>query len=212
MTLIIEVTSTNFEKGIEIAVNFLREGRLIIYPTETCYGLGGDALSESVVKKVFEAKGREFNKPIHVLVSDFKMAKEIAYFNRLADELTKRFWPGPLTIVLPVKPTVPRILTAGLNKIGLRVSSNQLATEIVKSFGKPITATSANLSGYPEPYTVTEALKYLTGRADLALDYGKLPKVKPSTIVDLSEEEIKILREGPISREEIYSIFKNRFT
>lgn len=170
---------------IEQAVDVLMKDGLIIYPTDTLYGLGADALSDEAVERVFEAKGRDFCKPISIAVSDPDMISCVAYVDDIAEEFLNRFMPGPVTLVLKARRILPGILTAGTGLIGIRYPAHDIALEIISRFDSPITATSANVSGGPDPSTINDALV----PHDLAIDAGVLPGT-PSTVVDLVNRDI----------------------
>jgi len=172
-------------KEIEKAIQVLRKDGLIVYPTDTLYGLGADALSEEAVHKVFEAKGREYHKPISIAVSDSDMIAAVAYVDEIAEAFIERFMPGPITIVIKARSILPPLLTAGTNLIGIRYPAQDVALEIISRFDSPITATSANLSGSPSPVTINDALV----PHDFAIDVGAL-RGTPSTVVDLVTKEI----------------------
>ncbi len=190
-------------KAIAKAAAAIRGGGLVVYPTETVYGLGADARSDEAVAKVFAAKVRPLESPISIAVGSAKMARKVAELTPAAEALLKKFTPGPLTIVLKAKPTVSRLLTSSTGKVGIRVPNHPAALRLIESVGGPITTTSANVSGSPPPATVKEALGQLGERVDLALDAGRCELRTPSTVVDLSTKHLKILREGPITGEDI---------
>lgn len=176
----------------------------IVFPTETCYGLGVDATSVKAVKKLYCLKGRDFKKPVHVVVSSRAMAKLYVKWSEAADRLAKAFWPGSLTLVLPVKKSNPalRLLTAGKGFLGVRMPKHPVPLSLVRKLKKPITATSANLSGRPECYSlaeVREQFKRKKLKPDILIDGGRLKKVKPSTVVKISEGGVELLRAGPVS-------------
>ncbi|MBI4653358.1 threonylcarbamoyl-AMP synthase [Candidatus Kuenenbacteria bacterium] len=189
---------------IQKAVEILKNGGIIIYPTDTCYGIGVDATNKEAIKKLISLKGRDFKKPISVIVKNFKMAQEIGEFNSQAEKIFKKNLPGPLTLIVKKKKNVyqlPNILTANKSKIGIRMPNNKIALELVKKFNKPITTTSANISNKPECYSKQEILKQFKKNIkniDLILDTGKLPKTKPSTVIEIIGKKLKILRQGPI--------------
>jgi len=194
-------------KTIQKAIEILKNGGIIIYPTDTCYGIGVDATNRKAIKKIIALKGRDFKKPISVIVKNFKMAQEIGEFNSQAKKLFKKNLPGPLTLIIKKKKSIyqlPNILTAKKREIGIRMPNNKIALELVKKFNKPITTTSANISNKLECYSKQEILKQFKKNIrniDLILDIGKLPKIKPSTIIEIIGEKIKILRPGPIKIE-----------
>ena len=184
------------------AASAIRAGGLVVYPTETVYGLGADASSNKAVEKIFALKGRKAEKPIPIAVNSIDMARQIAELTPAAEVLFK-FLPGPLMIIVKVKPNVSKLITAGTGKVGLRVPDHPVALKLIDFVGGPITSTSANLSGKPAPLTVKEALEQLGGKVDIALDAGKCKLGVPSTVVDATTRKLKILRKGPISEEKI---------
>lgn len=189
---------------IKQAAEVLKAGGLVVYPTDTAYGLGGNALDKKVIKKVYEIKGRDFTKPTHVIVRNWQMIEQLCYPNKLAKKLYDKFLPGPLTLILPKRPSVPDILTANLPTLGVRIPNNHVTMKLSSHLSFPYTTPSANRAGEPTPYSINEVKKVLDiSKVDLILNAGKLPKVLPSTIVDATNEVPKILREGPISKNEI---------
>jgi len=179
---------------VDRAVQVLRRDGIIVYPTDTVYGLGGDAFSDDAVLRVSEAKGRPLGKPISVAVSDAEMLCAIACIDEFALGFIERFLPGPVTVVLGARSCIPPVLTGGTGRIGVRVPAHDLALRILRSFDSPITATSANVSGEPDPATPGEVrVPY-----DLLVDGGSLPGT-PSTVVDLVER--RILRRGARAEE-----------
>jgi L-threonylcarbamoyladenylate synthase len=170
---------------IERAVQVLHRDGIIVYPTDTVYGLGADALSEDAVIRVYEVKNRPISKPISVAVSDREMLSAIAVVDSRADAFMDRFLPGPVTVVLKAKSCLPEILTGGTGMIGVRIPAHPIALGIISRFDGPITATSANYSGEQDPVTVSE----VHVQSDLVIDGGKLPGT-PSTVVDLTAWQI----------------------
>ena len=180
----------------------LKKGGIIIYPTETAYALGGDALNREVVKKIFSLKSRSKKNPLPVIVGSLNQAKKIAVFDQCSRFLAKKHWPGPLTLVLPKKKNIPPLLTANKRKIAIRISGFLWAREIAEKLRRPLISTSANVSGQEECYTVGAILKQfsrVSKEVNLALDAGRLPKVKPSTVVEVKNGKLKVLREGPVN-------------
>ncbi|HPZ33040.1 MAG TPA: L-threonylcarbamoyladenylate synthase [Methanoculleus sp.] len=174
---------------IDMAVLVLRRDGLVVYPTETVYGLGADALSEDAVRKVFEAKNRPVSKPISVAVSDMEMLETIAEVDDLARAFIKQFLPGPVTVILPARSCLPEILTGGTGLIGIRWPNNEIAIELISRLDAPITSTSANISDDIAPTRPDE----VSAPHDYLIDGGELPGT-PSTVVDLSAR--RILRKG----------------
>lgn len=199
----IDPNNPNLET-LKKAMDVLTQGGLIVYPTDTAYGLGANALNEDAIKKMYDIKGRDFSKPTHVVVKDWQMIEELCFINERARKLYDAFLPGPLTLILPKHPNVSNILTANLPTIGVRIPKSLITIQLSNNLRFPFTTPSANRSGEPTPYSIEEVKKVLDiEKVDLILDAGELPRITPSTIVDLSTEELRIVREGPITREEI---------
>jgi len=165
---------------IERAVTVLSHDGLVIYPTDTLYGLGADAFSIEAIEKVYDAKKRDLAKPISIAVSDFEMLAAVSRIDAPMQEFIERFLPGPVTVVVPARKTIPEILTGGTGTIGIRIPAHGIARQVIEMFDAPITATSANLSGGKDPQTPDEC----TVPHDLLIDGGRLPGT-PSTVVDL---------------------------
>jgi len=170
----------------------VKEGGIIIFPTETCYGLGCDAFNEEAVKKIYRTKKRPKGKPLLVIISDFKMWRKIAIPNKEAEEYAKKVWPGPVTIVQRKRGIVPTAVAKG--RIGCRISSNKIATRIAKECRVPVVATSANVGGGRNPYSIKEIPVRIKNSADYIIDAGALPGKKPSKVVDIKNGKIKELR------------------
>ncbi len=188
----------------EAAARCLDGGGLVAFPTETVYGLGADANDARAVARLYEAKGRPSFNPLIAHVGDLAAAKVIAKFNAASLALAKAFWPGPLTLVLPKANACPvaDLATAGLETIAVRVPSHPVAREILRAFGKPIVAPSANLSGHISPTTAAHVFKDLDGRIDLIVDGGAVSVGVESTIVGCFEQPM-LLRPGGLPRSEI---------
>lgn len=210
MPEVITIDPRNPDKAfIERAVDILRKGGVIAYPTETFYGLGADAFNEKTIEKIFTIKGRDVKNPVSVIIGNESGLHDlIAEIPESARLLIKRFWPGPLTLVFRASPAVPPLLTAGTGKIAIRISSHPIATALAQALRHPITATSANLSGARECTTAEEVMRELGGRIDAVIDGGTTPGGKGSTIVDLTRTPPKILREGAVSILTLENVFK----
>ncbi|MFA7562277.1 MAG: L-threonylcarbamoyladenylate synthase [Methanoculleus sp.] len=174
---------------IDMAVRVLSHDGLIVYPTETVYGLGADALSEDAVMRVYEAKNRPVGKPISVAVSDMEMLDAVAVVDDLSRAFIERFLPGPVTVLLPAKSCLPAVLTGGTGLIGIRWPDHEIALAIISRFDAPITSTSANISDDIPPTRPEE----VSVPHDYLVDGGDLPGT-PSTVVDLTAR--RILRRG----------------
>ena len=187
------------DADIAAAARCLREGGLVAFPTETFYGLGADALDPAAVARVFHAKGRPADKPLLVLVDSLAMAGEVvAGIPARARRLMARYWPGPLTLILPAAARLPPALTAGTGTIGVRIPGHPVALALVRAAGRPITAPSANPHGAASPRTAAEVLAGLGDAVDLVLDAGPTPGGLPSTLLDLTAAVPRVLRAGAV--------------
>ncbi|MBI2098866.1 threonylcarbamoyl-AMP synthase [Candidatus Uhrbacteria bacterium] len=183
------------------AILILRKGGVVAIPTETAYGLAADSMNPSAVKKIFLIKGRSKTKPLPLIAASLKMVKKFFYLSKIEEKLARDFWPGPLTMLLKSKRKFPPALIRGKKKIAVRVSSSPVAAEISARLGRPITSTSANLSGRNELYSaaaVAAEFKNKKAKPDMILDGGRLPRRKPSTIIEFQNGRIIILRKGQI--------------
>jgi L-threonylcarbamoyladenylate synthase len=185
-------------------VKLLLRGGVIGYPTETVYGLGGDATLGFVVQRVCQLKGRHFGKPLLVLVSDEEAVSSVAAdIPEKARTLMDRFWPGPLTLIFEAKPTLPRPLTGEQRRVGVRVSSDPVCRAILKQFQKPLVSTSANTEGRRPASTAEEVLRYFGETVDLIVDGGRRGLMVPSTLLDVSEDPPHLLRRGAVAVRDI---------
>jgi len=148
---VLDVRREQDGQALREAARLLREGRLVVFPTETVYGLGANALDGEAVLKVFEAKGRPADNPLIVHVADPSGAERVAFVPELGRKLMERFWPGPLTLVMPARDVVPSTVTAGLSTVAVRMPAQPIALELIRLAGVPVAAPSANLSGRPSP-------------------------------------------------------------
>lgn len=190
------------EKDMDEIVAALRSGELIVYPTDTLYGIAADPFNENSIKKVYIAKNRPFDMPLSVAVSNEKMMESIAVLNESARKLIRKFLPGPLTILLTKKPSLPDILTSGSNQIGIRIPDHPFAIRLIEKFG-PVTSTSANLHSQPDPFEPSISEKNLNGHISICVDCGRTKHAQASTLVDVSEGMVEIIRKGVISQEQI---------
>ncbi|MBX4187107.1 MAG: threonylcarbamoyl-AMP synthase [Candidatus Doudnabacteria bacterium] len=191
----------------------MKSGGVVVYPTDTAYGMAVDATNTAAVEKLYRVKGRDFKKPVHVIPPSQQAIGQFAKVSQTAKKLMRVFMPGPITLVLPLKSAAKnwKKLSAGTKTIGVRIPDHTLALQLVKALGKPITTTSANVSSQPNCYSVPEVTKQFANQAykpDFYLDGGKLRKLKPSTVVLLTEEHAKIIRPGPIKETEIKRALK----
>ena len=202
---IARMTEDNIDQSaIEKAGEILKNGGLAAFPTETVYGLGGNALDAKASEKIYAAKGRPSDNPLIVHIGRMEDLETVAAnVPESARKLAAACWPGPLTIVFEAAGCVSPLLTAKTGKIGIRLSGHDGARQIALAAGKPLTATSANLSGLPECATADEVIAQLGDRLDAVVDLGNTSGTAGSTIIDTTTEQPVILRAGVISREEI---------
>ncbi len=207
MVKVVKICEDESSEAIEEAADLIDRGELVIYPTETVYGLGADATSDEAAYKIFEAKKRPFEKPISIAVDSLSMAYYAGKLSRLAEDLIQEFLPGPLTVIVEKRPVISDVLSAGTKKIGIRIPDHPVALGIIRRFGRPITTTSANISGESEPFGVNEAVNQLEKSISLAIDSGRSKSSGPSTVVDLTEG-LRMVREGPLSESKIRSFLR----
>lgn len=189
-------------------VGIMRGGGLVAVPTETVYGLAGNGLDEKAVAEIYEVKGRPEVKPLSLMVHDAaSMERYCENVPPQAYTLAKKFWPGPLTIVMKAKPCVPEIVRAGGETVGLRCPDHPLTLELLEKSGVPFAAPSANPSGEPSPKNADSVLKYFDGRIDAVLDGGECGIGCESTLIDLSRTPYRILRQGALPADEIADAF-----
>lgn len=192
---------------IEEFAKMLSEGKTVIFPTETVYGLGANALDERAAQKIYEAKGRPSDNPLLVHVSDKEDVYELVeYVDDKAEILMDKFWPGPLTIVFKKKPIIPDRTSGGLDTVAIRMPSDEVARRIIRASGKPIAAPSANISGRPSPTRPDHIIKVMTGRVDGILAGDPCTYGVESTIVDVSGDYPVVLRPGSVTLEMIADV------
>ena len=199
--------STEKQEDIALAAKLLREGKLVAIPTETVYGLGANGLDENAVLHIFEAKGRPQDNPLILHISEPQELKNICHdIPDSAWLLAEHFWPGPLTMVLPVRDCVPKRTTAGLDTVAVRCPKTAATRELIRLAGVPIAAPSANRSGKPSTTTAAHVLHDMDGRIDAILDGGACEVGVESTIVDLVGECPRLLRPGGVTPEELKAL------
>ena len=200
----IVLSDENFDEAIAEAAQIIRAGGLVAFPTETVYGLGANALNAQAAAKIFEAKQRALSDPLIVHVASANALAELTEGEcALAAPLIAVFWPGPLTLVLPRGARIPRIVTAGGEKVAIRMPNHAVALALIEAAGVPIAAPSANLFGHVSPTTAQHVLDDLDGRIDLVLDGGPTPIGVESTVLDVTTTPPIILRPGGVTREAI---------
>jgi len=208
---IVKINSENPELSlVKYAADQIRAGEVLGMPTDTFYGLAADPFNLRAVDKVYEIKTRSRHKPLSLLIESVDQAEELA--KKLPEEfyaLARKFWPGPLTVIVKAGSRLPLKVTANTGNVALRVPSAKIPLAVVTAAAIPITATSANLSGAAECTTAEQVHDQLHGRISIIVDGGTSPRIIPSTIIDLSDEETRwrIIREGAIPKEEISKFF-----
>jgi L-threonylcarbamoyladenylate synthase len=200
-----EILSVKDPDALQRAWKILREGGLVAFPTDTVYGIGSDAHNQAAIESIYLVKGRSLEKAIPILIADTDdLEKVVKTVTPLARRLASRFWPGPLTLVLPKQGELPPAISA-TSTVGVRLPDQDFARALFRLAG-PLAVTSANLSGRENPCTAEEVLRQLNGRIPLILNGGKAPGGIPSTVVDATGIDPILLREGPISMKKIKSI------
>lgn len=194
-------------EAIKRAASALRQGKLVIFPTETIYGLAADAFDAGAAARVFAAKRRPLTEALPVQIGDREDIKKVAEsVPNAGRKLIDRFFPGPLTLVLKKHPNVPEIVTANGPKIGARMPNHAVAVALILEFGCPIIATSANISGGAEPQTAADAVAQIGESVEVVLDSGPSELGKASTVVDVTEDPPRVLRVGALPVEEVRQI------
>ncbi len=195
----IKASSFKIDNVIEKANDFLKQGKVVIFPTDTVYGLLADATNKKAIERIFKVKKREKSKPLPIFIKNISQAKKLAKISKKQEDFLKKAWPGKTTVVLKLKTEncKLKIYGAGQKTIALRIPKHQLVLGLLKRTNKPLTGTSANISGRPPSGNIKEILKQFKGQKnqpDLVVDSGKLRPSRPSTVVDLTSIKIKVLR------------------
>ncbi len=193
---------------IQRAVILIKQGGMIAFPTRCLYGLGADAFNAAAVDRVFQLKQRPPQKPILILIDRrIQLERLVSHVSKAASRIMDQFWPGRVTLVFEAADTVPHFLTAGSGKIGIRLPGHPVAAALVESLGEPLTGTSANLSGKPGCRRSDDLDPYLVQQLDAVLDAGPLKGGVGSTVVDVTQDIPRVLRQGEISEKEILTLF-----
>ena len=196
------------DEALTKAAEFIKNGGLVAFPTETVYGLGGDGLNSEAASKIYKAKGRPSDNPLILHINDQKMLHKIVNdVNSMAKKIMTAFCPGPITLILPKSDIVPSSVTGGLNTVAVRMPDNDIARELIRLSNTPIAAPSANISGRPSPTTAQAVYNDLHDRIDMILDGGACHFGVESTIVDCTEDVPIILRPGAITKEMLEELF-----
>ncbi len=203
-----EILSSSSPEALPRAYEVLQAGGLVAFPTDTVYGVGALAFDGKAVESIYAAKARPPEKAIPILIGDAEDVEKVGVdIPDAARQLISRFWPGPLTILVPKRPDLPEAVSA-TSTVGVRVPDHEVARELLRRAG-PMAVTSANISGAQSPITAQQVYEQLGGRIPLIIDGGRTPGGVPSTLVDCTTAELKILREGPISLTELRSALSN---
>lgn len=187
-------------KKVKQAGDLLKKGELVVYPTETAYALGGDSLNKKTVEKIYEVKGRDNKKPLAVIASDLSQVIKFFLFNKTAFEFAKKYWPGPVTLLLPYKNKKLGLLNTQGKTVGVRVSSNKIARKLAEIVGNPIVSTSANISGKGTAYSRFAIYKQLHKQAQniYFLNSGTLSRRATSAMVEVKDNSVKVFRSNPV--------------
>lgn len=199
--IVLKISARNLGSKIKTIVNAIKQGKVLILPTDTVYGLIANARDEEVVKNLFKIKGRQFQKTLPIFVKSLKMAKELAFVDEKQEKFLRKVWPGKTTVVLKAKSKARKLFKFGIvsseKKIGLRIPKYKLVNLILKKLDSPLTGTSANISGSPPSTKIKEVISQFENekyQPDLVIDTGNLPKSRPSKVLDLTVQPPKILR------------------
>jgi len=196
--------STKIALQVDRAIEILRAGGIVAFPTDTVYGLGGDAFNSKVAERIYSAKQRPRSLPLPILLADLTQVAAVANsVPDIARFLMKRFWPGGLTLVLPKGASIPGVISAGGDKVAIRIPNHIVPLALIHGLGAPIIGTSANISDKPSPVTAQEVEQQLGSQVDLIIDMGRCPGGLESTVVDVTGETPVILRQGIIPEDEI---------
>ncbi len=194
------------EMIIRETVEFLKNGKTIVYPTDTLYGLGCDAFNEDAVRKVYAIKKRSEEKPVSIMVKDIESIGKIAFMDRKNKAVVEKLLPGPFTFIFPGPKNIPQLITGGKNSIGIRIPDNKICRYLLESFANPIVTTSVNISGTEplnDPFKIVDYFKNKEHAPDFILDCGKIKNAQPSIIIDLTQKNPQILRSGTRNLQEI---------
>lgn len=199
------------EFALQTAADALRKGLLVVHPTETFYGLGAIYSDEKALDNLFRVKGRDMSKPVLLLIRDIATLLSIAHDVPLeALDLARRFWPGPLTLLVPASSQLSPLLTGVDLKIGCRITSNPIAQKLLEYVDAPMTSTSANISGEPSPASIDELSPSIRYAAAVILDGGHTRGGLPSTVLDVTAKPFRVVREGALSPEQIFNAMQEQ--
>ena len=199
----------NYDK-LKKPAQIIKNGGIVIFPTETVYGIGTNGLDENAIKKLYKVKQRTLNKPISLLVNNIEMVEKIAKnITKIEYKLMERFFPGPLTVILEKRDIIPDILTSNTNTVGIRMPSGEIAKKLIEFAGVPLATSSSNISGKPSGTNINDIKKDFEGKVDCFVDNGESELGIPSTVIKIIDNTPHILRQGVISEEEIRKVIAN---
>ena len=206
-TIIRKIATTNYEEVIKEAAKIIKKSGLLIFPTETVYGIGANAMKSQAAEKIYLAKGRPSDNPLIVHVCDMDMVDMVAKdFSEQAKKIAEHFWPGPITIITNKKNSVPMTTTGGLETVAIRMPSNKIADDIIKKSGVPIAAPSANISGKPSITSENFLVEEFMGKVDMIVLGGEANIGIESTVVDTTGDKVTILRPGYITKKDLQEV------
>ena len=207
-TIVIEIDEAQPQPArVQLAADFLRQGKLVAFPTETVYGIGANALSAEAAAKIYQAKGRPSDNPLIVHLAEWTEAtRYVEAIDERVERLAAAFWPGPLTMIFKKRDNIPSTITGGLNTVGIRIPRHPVARAILRACGLPIAAPSANLSGRPSPTEFAHVAEDLNGRVDMIIRSGSAEVGLESTVIDMSREIPVILRPGAVTQSMIETV------
>lgn len=203
--------SGDFSEAIKEAIVVLKLGGTVIYPTDTLYGLGANALEAGPVERIFKIKKRPRSKPLPIAIRNISWAKELAFIYKKEEEVLNAVWPGAVSVVLPKRDIVPDILTASQKSVAMRVPKSEFVDKMLGKFGYPIISSSANISNELPSFKISEIIERFKNseyKPDLVIDAGDLKVSEPSTILDLTSDKPKILRVGPVKPEKLLKLLE----
>ena len=196
------------EDELKIVTQALNEGKLIVFPTETVYGIAGNGLTLSVIDKMYQAKKRDYSKPFTLMVNDITKIKDIAYVSENEEKVIKKFMPGPITLILKKKDCISNIVTANSDTVGVRIPNHEIALSILKSVDYPLATSSANISGSVNNSNIEDIINDLENYVDIFIKGNISSNLLASTVVEIKNNEVNILRSGIISKENIEEVIR----
>lgn len=196
------------EDELKIVTQALNEGKLIVFPTETVYGIAGNGLTLSVIDKMYQAKKRDYSKPFTLMVNDITKIKDIAYVSENEEKVIKKFMPGPITLILKKKDCISNIVTANSDTVGVRIPNHEIALSILKSVDYPLATSSANISGSVNNSNIEDIINDLENYVDIFIKGNISSNLLASTVVEIKNNEVNILRNGIISKENIEEVIR----